>query len=145
MKKILCFILVLMTGVCIFTSCNFTSNLSGAAAGTAESTPLVKEMMTFLAEENAANAKLLLHPKAPKNASEGLEQMEEYLDGRTCDIEMISINVQTSTGTAGKVRQEQVGYKVTLNDGQTVYLNTIYLKDNDNAGFISFQMILGVI
>lgn len=145
MKKLLCCILILVTVTCCLCACNFTQNLSGAMAGAAECTPLVKEMITFLAEEETESAKLLLHPQASKRAADGIEQMEEYLAGRNGKAEMISINVNTSTGTSGKIRQEQVGYKVTLEDGEIIYLNVVYRTDNDNAGFLSFQVVLGIV
>ena len=45
----------------------------------------------------------------------------------------------------GKARQEQVAYQVTLTDGSVIYLNVVYLSNTAGAGFVSFQLVLGVV
>ena len=72
--------------------------------------------------------------------------MSNYLNGRKASsMELVNINITTSTGTSGKALQEQVAYKVTLNDGAVIYLNTVYLSNNAGSGFVSFQLVLGIV
>ena len=146
MKKIICFSLVLLALLGCLTACNFTQNMSGAIAGEAEATPKVEEMMAALAEDNTSDAKALLHPQVAETSDNAIAQMSAYLAGRKANtIELISINISTSTGTAGKTRQERVGYKVTLTDGAVIFLNAVHLSNNQGVGFASFQVVLGVV
>ena len=72
--------------------------------------------------------------------------MVSYLAGRSVvSKEVVSINVNTSVGTAGKVLTEQLGYRVTLTEGDVIYLSVTYLSDRDGDGFTSFQLVLGVV
>ena len=146
MKKFVCFSLVMLSMISCLTACNFTKNESGVLAGNATATPKVEEMMTALVNNDTADAKALMHPQSAKETDAAITQMSSYLSGRTVgSIELKSINVNTSTGTSGKVRQEQASYQVTLIDGEIIYLNVAYLSDNSGEGFISFQLVLGVI
>jgi hypothetical protein len=60
-------------------------------------------------------------------------------------MELKNINVKASTGTSGKIRQEDVAYQVTLTDGAVIYLNVGYLSNRAGTGFTSFQLVLGVV
>ena len=142
MKKVICFTLVLLALLGCLTACNFTQNMSGGI----EATPKVEEMMAALADDNAPDAKALLHPQVTETSDNAIAQMSAYLAGRKASaIKLISITVNTSTGTAGTTRQEQVGYRVTLNDDAVIYINAVYLSNNQGTGFASFQIVLGVV
>ena len=146
MKKIICFGLVLLALLGCLTACNFTQNISGAIAGEAEATSKVEEMMAALADENTSAAKALLHPQVAETSDNAIAQMSAYLAGRKASaIELISISINTSTGTAGTTRQEQVDYRVALNDDVVIYINAVYLSNNQGTGFASFQIVLGVV
>ena len=81
-----------------------------------------------------------------KDFDDAISQMSDYIDGReVTSMELININVNTSTGTSGKSREEQVVYKVTLDDNDVIYLNVDYLSNNEGTGFTSFQLVLGVV
>ena len=145
MKKIISFALVLALFVCL-TACNFTQNKSGALAGEAEATPKVKEMMAALADDKTSNAKALMHPKVAETSDDAIAQMSAYLAGQKARaVEQKDIKVHTSTGTNGKTREEQVTYQVTLTDGSVIYLNVVYLSNDQGTGFSSFQLVLGVV
>lgn len=145
MKKILCFALVLLV-LGSFTACNFTQNMSGMMAGEAEATPKVEEMMAALSAANTADAKALLHPQVAETSDNAIAQMSAYLAGRTAEtMEVTGITVNTSAGTSGNVRQERVNYRVTLADGAAIFLNVLYLSNNQGTGFASFQIVLGVV
>ena len=146
MKKIICSVLVLLVLLGCLTACNFTQNISGAIAGEAEATPKAEEMMTALADDNTSDAKALLHPQVAETSDNAITQMSAYLAGRKASaMELKSININTSTGTSGKTRQEQVTYQVTLTDGAVIFLNAVYLSNNQGTGFASFQVVLGVV
>lgn len=128
------------------TSCTFSSNMSGLLAGEAEATAEVEEMMLAMAENRESDAKALMHPQATEEAGAAIAQMSTYLDGRKVDsMEPTSINVNTSTGTSGETREEQVTYRVTLDDGVVIHLNVVHLSDNDGSGFSSFQVVIGLV
>ena len=102
--------------------------------------------MTALAENRTDDAKALIHPEAVEKSDASIAQLERYLSDRTTStIEQKTINVSTSTGTPGKIQQEQVSYQATLSDGETVYLKVVYYSDHSGTGFLSFQMILGIV
>ena len=145
MKKLIS-ILLLTVMVLSLTACNFTSNMAGAMAGEAEATPKVEEMMTALAANKASDAKALMHPEVAGKSDAAIAQMSAYLAGRKAtSMEVKNIQVNTSAGTSGKTRQEQVAYQVTLTDSTVIYLNVVYLSNNAGAGFASFQIVLGVV
>ena len=146
MKKIICFALVLLVLLGCLTACNFTQKMSGAVAGEAKATPKAEEMMAALADDNTSDAKALLHPQVAETSDNAITQMSAYLAGRKASVmELKNISVNTSTGTAGKTRQEQVSYQVTLDDGAVIFLNVVYLSNKQGAGFTSFQVVLGVV
>ena len=145
MKKWICFALVVLV-LGSFTACNFTQNMSGAIAGEAEATPKVEEMMAALAAGNTVDAKALLHPQAAETAESAIVQMSAYLaGGKAAAMELTGITVNTSTGTSGNVRQERVNYRITLADSDMIYINAVYLSNNQGTGFASFQLVLGVV
>ena len=120
--------------------------MSGALAGEAEATPKVEKMMAALAKNSTDEAKALLHAKASGFLDTGITQMSDYLDGReVSSMSLISINVNTTKGAAGNARQERVGYTATLSDGTIIYINAVYLSDQTDAGFLSFQIVLGIV
>ena len=146
MKKIVGYILVLMVLLSSLTACTFTQNASGAFIKNAESSEKIEKMMSALAEENITDAQALMHPESTKDFDDAISQMSDYIDGReVTSMELININVNTSTGTSGKSREEQVVYKVTLDDNDVIYLNVDYLSNNEGTGFTSFQLVLGVV
>ena len=145
MKKWICFVLVLLV-LGSFTACNFTQNMSGAIAGKAEATPQVEAMMAALSAANTADAKALLHPQVAESSDNAITQMSTYLAGRNAEtMEVTGITVNTSTGTSGNTRQERVNYRVALADGAVIFLNVVYLSNNQGTGFASFQIVLGVV
>ena len=145
MKKWICFVLVLLV-LGSFTACNITQNMSGAIAGKAEATPKVEAMMAALSAANTADAKALLHPQVAESSDNAITQMSTYLAGRNAEtMEVTGITVNTSTGTSGNTRQERVNYRVTLADGAVIFLNVVYLSNNQGTGFASFQIVLGVV
>lgn len=102
--------------------------------------------MAALAENRASDAKALMHTQSAESSDAAIAQMISYLDGRkVSSMELKSINVNTSTGTSGKTRQERVAYQVILTDGVVIYLNVVYLSNNTGTGFAEFQLVLGVV
>ena len=123
------------------TSCNF--NISGLLD--AVSTPKVEAMMEALADGDLASAKALLHPSITDGEA-NLIQMVDYLDGReVSSLEVIGKNVTSSVGSSGNMIREQVNYEVTLTDSTVIYLTTVYRINDAGSGFVSFQMILGMV
>ena len=146
MKKLICIVLTLLLLLGCLTACNFTQNMSGAIAGEAEATPKVKDMMLALAEGRTDDAKAFMHPQVVESSDTAIDQMSTFLASRKSrSTELKNISVNTSTGTAGKIRQEQVIYKVSLADGSVIYVNAVYLSNSQGTGFASFQIVLGVI
>ena len=145
MKKILCLTLVLLPLLGCLAACNITQNASGAMEKLAESKPATEQMLAALAQSNDTDAKKLMHPDA-KDADNGIAQMTAFLASREArTIEVQNVNVNTSSGTSGKMRQEQVSYKVTLSDNTVIYISAVHLSNKAGTGFISFQLVLGVV
>lgn len=143
MKKSISVILVVTVLLCCFTSCDITANFSDALSGKAESTPKVEEMLLALAENDMSAAESLLHPQIADDSGDMLERLAEYIDGRKAEsVEVTSVGINTSTGTGGKSRQEEISYEVKLDDGDSVSLNVVYLSDNQGEGFTVFQIVL---
>ncbi len=146
MKKLICWVLVLLVVLTCLLSCTFSKNLSGSFAGEAESTAKVEEMMTALAGNRTSDAKSLMHPKVAENSDTAIDQMSSYIDCRKVDsMELTSINVNSSKGINGETREEKVTYQVALDDGVVIHLNVVHLSDNDGTGFSSFQLVMGVV
>ena len=143
MKKSISFILVVTVLLCCFTSCDITANFSDALSGKAESTPKVEEMLLALAENDMSAAESLLHPQIAGDSGDMLERLADYIDGRKAEsVEVTSVGINTSTGTGGKSRQEEISCEVKLDDGDSVALNVVYLSDNQGEGFSVFQIVL---
>lgn len=146
MKRILCMILVLSAILCIFTACDFAQNLTDTLEEKSESATKVEELLAALSEKRMDDAKALMHPSVNENASAGLEQMMDYIDGRkVVSMELSGINVSVSSGTAGKVSEEHIGYILTLSDGVIISTDAVYLSNSAGVGFTSFGLVIGVI
>lgn len=146
MKKWFSMVMVLLTVIGCLTACNFTSNMSGMIAGDAQAASKVENMMTALAENRLEDAKALMHPSVAGRSDDPIAQMSAFLAGRkVTELQQTGINVHTSTGTAGKTRQESASFQLTLDDGTTIYLAATYLSNNAGEGFVSFQIVLGVV
>ena len=145
MKKAICLTLVILSIASCLTACSFTSNIMNVQKDKAESTPKVEEMMSAMTEKSVSDATSLLHPEAKEKADDAIEQIVSYVNGRSVSsMELININVSSSTSTSGKMRKEQAVYQVAMDDGEIFYLNTVYVTNNDGDGFISFQLVLGI-
>ena len=146
MKKWVCVtlaVLVMLTGL---TACSFTKRLANELADEAEATPREESMLTALVGNQPSDAKALMHPQVADRSDEPIAQMIAYLAGREIrDLELNSINVSTSAGTGGKARQEKLTYKVTLDEDEVIYLNLAYQSDAQGIGFMSFQVVLGIV
>ena len=146
MKKFVCLAVSMLVLLGCLTGCNLTQKVSGAIAGEAEATPKVEEMMNALADADMSGAKSLMHPQVSETSGDAITQMSNYIAGRKVDsMELKSVNINTSTGTSGKTRQENLTYQVTLDDAEIIYLNTVYFSDSEGAGFVSFQIVMGVV
>jgi len=144
MKKLILSTLALLTALCLLTACSVTQ--SGAAAGKAESYEKTEEIMDALSENRITDVKSLLHPSAVEGSDSDILQMCNFLSGRKAmSMELRSINVNTSTGTAGKSKQEDVSYRVVLSDSNVIHLKVVYLSNGDGEGFSSIQLVLGVL
>ncbi len=146
MKRRICFVALLMALICILTACNFNSNMVDSS-GKAEmqSEKKVQEMMTALANKDKDTAIALMHEEVAAKSEAAVQQLSEFLAGRkVTKLERTSLQVQTSSGTGGKVRQEQAAFRAELEDGVVVYLSVTHVSSNGKEGFYTFQIVLGV-
>jgi hypothetical protein len=144
MKKTVCIMLALIATLFCFNACNFYTDLSGDLAGESEVLSNVENMMKSLAQNQVSDAQALMHPQAAENSESALVQISGFLEGReSVSFQQTDINVKTSNGTDGKIRQEQLTYTVELDDGENITLLVSHLSDNDGSGFVSFQIVLG--
>ena len=112
----------------------------------ADCIPEVEAVLQALSDGKIDEAATHFHPNVAEKSDDALEQMRDYLNGRSVsELTQQGFRVNTSTGTAGKVRQEAVTMKVVLEDGTVCYLSATRRADNDGEGFVSFQLVLGVV
>lgn len=146
MKKNISLVVALLLVMCCLTACNFTSNMSGMVGGEMQATSKVKDMMTAMAEKRLDDAEALMHSSVASNSGDEITQMSDFLSGRkVTSMVQKGVNVKTSTGTGGKVRQENATFQVSLDDGSSIHLSVTYLSNNVGEGFVSFQIVLGVV
>ena len=132
---------------CLLTACNFTTNFTDSVGVTeAESTEKVEQMLQALVDGNADAALALMHPGVAERAEAPIVQMNNFLSGRAvAEMTQTGVRVNTSTGTSGKTRQEATNFQVILDDGTEIYIAATYYENSDGAGFISFQLVLGIV
>ena len=146
MKKLFCLTCAILMLLGCLTACSFNTNIGGALTGNSESGAKVDAMMVALADGNMTDAKSLLHPERSETSEDALTQIADFLDGRSVvEKKVMSTNFTTSAGTNGKITQEQISYQVSLDDGVIVYLNTVYLTNDAGSGFVSFQLVIGLV
>lgn len=146
MKKIISVFLFLVLVIGALTGCTLTNRLSNALEENAESTPKIEQMLSALIENRASDAKALFHPDVTDNTDAAIAQMIDYIDGREISsMELDGININTSIGTSGKIREESLSYLILMTDGEILRINTLYVSGNDKSGFATFQVVLGVV
>ena len=146
MKKLFCFILVLATLVVFLTGCNFAQSMKDALIDMAESQPKAEEMIEALSYKQIDSAKALLHPDIAEESNSAIYQLTTYFSGHLIEtIEIINVNLHSSVGTDGTAKEEKVTYKLTQSDGDIIHLSTVYRTDNNGSGFVSFQLVLGLV
>jgi len=138
--------LVIMILLSCLTGCGLLRNFTESLENKSEASPIVDEMMNALAENRTTDAKALLHPDTEEDSDEAIAQLCDYLDGRKAvSIEPLSINIQTNVSNSGKTRQENISYRVDLNDDSAIYINAVYLSDKSGSGFLHFQFVIGLV
>ena len=145
MKKIALFFLAVVLLFSVLTACSFTTNQSNSA-GQMRELDKVNSMLSSLSTGDISSAKALLHPEVSAEKAESLVQMQEYLNGRkVIDVTQQNWNVSTSTGLGGTVRQEKASFQITLDDSTVCYLSVCYVTENQAQGFLTFQLVLGLV
>lgn len=147
MKKAFSVLAVAVAVIFLLSGCSFTTNFSdNTGASTMEAADKVEDMVAALTAGNMDTALALMHPNRTTDSEAGIKQMCEYLAGRkTVDLNHQSLRVSTRSGTSGDARQESAAIRAELEDGTVVFLSVTYLTDSTGEGFVSFQMVLGVV
>jgi hypothetical protein len=142
MKRLLGWLLLFAILLTSLSSCAFLTDTMDEE----ESFVQAEQMLLALSEKRTEDATLLMHPAAPaENMERFIEQMADYLDGRTAtNMQISSVSLNYSAGTDGKSKEEQILYEVTLDDTSLIYVDTTYLLEEDAKGFTAFTIILGV-
>lgn len=149
MKKLIGLSLILLLLFGCFTGCAFLENISEklteAVDENSESPEKIDAMLLALAEGRADDAKALMHPDKADESADAIEQMITYIDGRkVTDKKVVGLSVNIAATTNGKTRQEAICYLLTLDDGTTLTVDSLYVSDNAGAGFTSFKLSLGL-
>ena len=151
MKKITALLLITVL-ILPLAGCNFNSSISDSGGNLEmEAKQQVADMLEAMTQKDMEAVLALMYPDLLEDeikklpVIDQLQQIMDYVDGRkVLSFEQLSVNVKNSSGTAGKVKQEQAVFKVMLAE-ETVYVSVTYLTQNGKSGFISYQMILGVV
>lgn len=140
-------VVAMLLALCLLTGCSFTTNYSDNMGKTeTESREKVEDMLQALADGDTDAALALMHPEAVDKAGSFMDQMRDFLAGRNvAQMEQVGVRVNTSTGTAGKSRQEVTNFQVRLEDGTEIYVAATYFFNNAGEGFVSFQLVLGIV
>ena len=102
-------------------------------------------MLTALGQGDSEAALALMHPDS-KYTEATVAQMIRFLDGRQMkEIEQVTLNVNNTTNASGTTRKEQASFRVTLDDGEQIFLSVNHITSPDAEGFASFQIILGAV
>ena len=146
MKKILALLLTLLI-LCTMAGCNFTTNFSDSTGNSKmQAISEVETLMEALADEDLEEALTFIHPNVSKKSLPAITQMADYLEGRGVKkLEQQSVSVNTTSSITGKARQENGTFKVILQDNTVIYISAVYLENNDGKGFVSFQLVLGLV
>ena len=151
MKKITALLLITVL-ILPLAGCNFNSSISDSGGNLEmEAKQRVADMLEAMTQKDMEAVLALMYPDLLEDeikklpVIDQLQQIMDYVDGRkVLSLEQQSVNVQNSSGTAGTVKREQAVFKVGFAE-ETVYISVTYLTQNGKSGFISYQMILGVV
>ena len=146
MKKLLCLTLVIVMTVCALSSCALMEKIVMHILENAESPDKVDEMMAALADDRIDDAKALMHPDVTEDViGDSLEALATYLDGRIMlSKQVTSLSVKKNRKKSSKVLEEHISYDITLSDESVITVETIYISDENGAGFTTFRFALGV-
>ena len=88
----------------------------------------------------------LMHPDAPNRSAQAIVQLSAYLSGRDVkSLKVQKLQKTNTSGAGGTKQQETATIFVTMEDEEQFYLAVSYLIDNNHKGFVSFQLILGMV
>ena len=150
MKKTMCIALVLVfLGL---SGCNSTKSFTDNSGATKMSASAqVNEMLEALTYQDMDTALGLMHPEKlaygfdRQTVTAYLQQMMNYVDGQKVNwLEQQSLAVQNSSDESGSIKREKATFEVTLPEAR-FHLTVEYLHQNENSGFTSFQLVLGVV
>ena len=143
MRKI-AFILILSTLLSL-CGCSFL-NVHSSGIGQSEYKEQAQRLLDALSDGDIKAAVAMMHPDAQMEANAGLRQIVGYLDGRkVVSMEQMRINKQSSSTLEGRASLEQAGFDLKLDDGTACSVSMAYLEDPAGKGFLSVQLILGVV
>ncbi|MBE6960584.1 MAG: nuclear transport factor 2 family protein [Ruminococcaceae bacterium] len=151
MKKLVCIALAVMC--LLMAGCNFNTNFSNNGINVAqmEATPQVGQMLNALAAKDVEAALALMHPSVVNNAQKKenvkamLQQMMNFVDGRDFQaLSQRSLNVKSSIGSQGNVKQEVAMFQVNIGE-EVCYLSVTSVTQDGKTGFTSYQLVLGVV
>ena len=151
MRKLGVLLLTMML-ILPLTGCNFNTSFNDSlGVKEMEAKQQVADMLEAMTQKDMEAVLALMYPDLLEDeikklpVIDQLQQIMDYVDGRkVLSLEQQSVNVQNSSGTAGTVKREQAVFKVGFAE-ETVYISVTYLTQNGKSGFISYQMILGVV
>lgn len=136
MKRIIGFLALVLAAVSLFAACDMASMVK------LEHEDDVKLLLAYLSEGDLENAGQMMH--ADKEDISALEQISEFLDGRKVkELKTQSVHVKSMKNNGVSSATEEATFKVTLDDGETVYLSTVYTEDDADQGFTTFRLALG--
>ncbi len=132
---------------CLFAGCHFTTNFSDSTGKTSmQAAEKVEKMLTALVAGDIQAGMKLLHPNVAQNGEEKLLQMSRYLFGsKIVELTLQKVAVNNTKSTSGDAIQETGAFRMELEDGTELFLSVLYLTDDVGEGFVSFQIILGLV
>ncbi len=147
MKKMIVLLLVLALCICAFSGCSYYSSASGDEDDIEmKSLDEVELMLDHLTAGDEAAALAMMHKSAQEKSAAGITQLCAFFAGKEISaMEMKNISRESTGGTVGTAQRETASFAITLEDGTEFYITVVHLTDEDGAGFLAFQLVLGVI
>ena len=151
MRKLGAFVLTMLL-ILSLAGCNFNTSFNDSVGvKDMQAKQQVADVLEAMTQKDMEAVLALMYPDLVEDEIkklpliDQLQQIMDYVDGRkVLSLEQLSVNVQNSSGTAGTVKREQGAFKVGFAE-ETVYISVTYLTQNGKSGFVSYQLILGVV
>ena len=147
MKKRIALLLALVLLVCTLSACSYYSSANSDEDDIEmKSLDQVELMLSHLTAGDETAALAMMHKSVKEKSAAGVSQLCAFFaDNEISKLEIKNISRESTGGAIGTVQRETASFAVSFADGTEFYITVVHLTDEDGAGFLAFQLVLGVI